>query len=210
MIAKIITACDITEITRELMPNGKLIVKPAAYYHECDRDELANFLYQHGIYVLPTEELIVWLKNNIIGTAIEIGAGNGAISRTLGIPITDSRMQEDPETIAYYRSIGQQTIKYHDDVEKLNAKEAVKKYNPDTVIGGFITHEWRDDLEHGNYYGVNEEELISNVIRYINIGNLKTHANKPILSREHKEYYFDWLITRAAYQKMNRIFVFEK
>lgn len=167
------------------------------------------FLHVHGIYILPTEELINWLKENISGSAIEIGAGNGAISRALKIPITDSRLQEQEEIKKIYSAMGQPVIIYPDDVEKLDADEAVKKYNPDTVIGAFITHKYRDDRPEigGNQYGVEEESILDAVKKYINIGNLITHGMKPILKMKHEQYFFDWIITRAVDQKMNRIFV---
>src|SRR6185295_2017181 len=98
MNASIITACDLTTITNEVMDDkGLLRIKPYAFYQGIDENELKYFMHQNAIYVLPTTELIDWLRTEIVGTAIEIGAGHGAISRALGIPITDSRMQERPD-----------------------------------------------------------------------------------------------------------------
>ena len=44
-------------------------------------------------------------------------------------------------------------------------------------------------------FGVYEEDILERVKMYINIGNLDTHKDKPILKLTHDEYYFNWLIT---------------
>lgn len=209
--AQVIVPCDISELEKEVLtPDGKLIIKPFAFWNSLDKNIIKIFIHTHAIYVLPTEELINWLKENILGTAIEIGAGNGSISRALNIPITDSRMQEREDIKIYYQVVGQPLIKYPDDVEKLDAEEAIKKYNPETVLGCFITHKFKEEIGSGNMYGVEEENILKAVKKYINIGNLTTHGAKPILKLKHEELYFDWLITRSVNQTENRIFIWNK
>lgn len=208
--AQVIIPCDISELEKEVLNNGKLIIKSFDFWKNRNWNEVGTFLHTHAIYVLPTEELINWMKENILGKAIEIGAGNGSIARALNIPITDSRMQENPEIKFYYQATGQPVIKYPDDVEKLDAEEAIKKYSPDTVLGCFITHKFKEEIGSGNMYGVEEENILKSVKKYINIGNLKTHGMKPILKLKHEELYFDWLITRSVNQNENRIFIWNK
>src|SRR5271170_675184 len=66
-------------------------------YDKIDRIALKLFCHATGRYGLPTIELVEYLKELIGGrSAIEIGAGNGDLGRHLGIPMTDSRLQEDP------------------------------------------------------------------------------------------------------------------
>ena len=206
-----IIRCDLTDLESQVFDNEKkLIVKPYSFWKDRDLNERRYFMYIHGIYVLPTTELIEWLRTMIIGKAIEIGAGNGSIARSLGIPITDSRMQENPEIKFFYQMGGQPPIVYHNDVKKLDFKQAIFKYQPDTVIGAFITHKFDAKIGNGNALGVEEEFILKNVNRYINIGNKHTHKDKPILKIKHIEYQFDWLITRAVDQYQNVIFVFDK
>lgn len=207
-----IEKCDLTDLESQVLDGEKkLIIKPYSFWKDRNLNERRYFMYVHGIYVLPTTELIEWLKLNIIGTAIEIGAGNGSIARTLGIPITDSRMQESPEIKFIYQMGGQPPIVYHDDIEKLDAIEAVKKYEPDTVIGAFITHKFDPKIGNGNALGVDEIKMMQKIKRrYINIGNKHTHKDKPLLKIPHTEYQFDWLITRSIDQYQNVIFVFDK
>lgn len=204
----ILVPCDISKIRSEAIKDGKLQVMPFDFYKRFTPNEIKYFMHQEAIYVLPTSELIDWLKDNIKGNAIEIGAGNGAISRALGIPITDSRMQELKEISLVYLLSGQPIIKYANDVEKLSADEAVIKYKPDTVIGAFITHKFNG--VNGNALGVDLKSLIDNVSKYIHIGNLTTHKDYGIYNRLTNQHYFDWLITRSVNQKENRIFVWGK
>lgn len=208
MNVSVIIPCDVSHINNEAYKDGKLQVMPSSFYKSFSDNEIKNFMHENGIYVLPTTELLDWLKENIFGKAIEIGAGNGALSRALGVPITDSRMQENPEIQLAYKLSGQPVIRYNDDVEKLTAEEAIQKYNPDTVFGCFITHKWNG--ANGNYWGVDEIMLLKKVLQYIHVGNKDTHINSAILRFPHDEHYFDWLITRSANQSQNRIFVWKK
>lgn len=200
--------CNIDPIINQVYKDGLLQVMPVEFYKQFSENEIKFFMHNKAIYVLPTTELVEWLKQNIIGSAIEIGAGHGAIARALNVPITDSRLQERPEIKLAYLLGGQPVIEYASDVEKLTAYQAIKKYKPDTVFGCFITHKWNG--KNGNYYGVDENELLKSVKRYIHIGNKETHQNSAILNIQHEERFYDWLITRSVNQSLNRIFVWDK
>lgn len=201
---------DISSVENQVFDGGVLKVMPSSFYKSLDENKVKLLMWKHGIYVLPTKELVDWLKENIIGGAIEIGAGVGTIGRALKIPTTDSRMQERPEIKMMYSLSNQPTINYPYDVEKLNAEEAIIKYKPDTVIGCFITHKYEEKIGSGNALGVQEEFILENVGRYINIGNLHTHRDKPILKNNPIAYNFDWLITRSNDQSINRIWIYDK
>lgn len=209
MLGKIIQKVDISDLEKKLYKNGLLQVKPSSFYKKYTEEQLTYLAYMKGIYVFPTRELVNWLKKNAIGNMIEIGAGHGAIGRCLGIPTTDSKMQEMPEIKSYYSFMGQPVIEYPKDIEKLEAMEAVEKYKPNTVFGAYITHKWKTGLHDGNILGVDEDELIKNVDMYISIINIKTHRNKPILHYNHESLYFPWLITRSE-QGDNRIVIWKK
>jgi len=181
---------------------------PHEYYKQFDFSIAQAIMYVAGLYVLPTQELIDWLRTKMIGMTIEIGCGTGAIGRGLGIPFTDSKLQAEPDIVAWYLSQGQIPIVYPPDVEKLTADEAISKYNPNTVVGAFITHKFNG--VDGNMFGVVEEKILGAGIQYINIGNEGTHVTKPILNTSHSEYQFDWLITRSVDQKLNRIWIWNE
>jgi hypothetical protein len=209
MDAKYIKHSDISQLEKKLYKKGLLQIKPSSFYKKIPREVLLYFAYVKGIYVFPTKELVEWLKKNSSGNMIEIGAGHGAIGRSLCIPITDSRMQEIPEVKSYYAIMGQPVIEYPNDIEKLEAMEAIKKYKPSTIFGAFITHKWKDGMEDGNILGVDEDVLIKNVDMYISVINKHTHKTKPILKIPHEEHYFPWLITRTE-QESNRIAIWTR
>ena len=202
--SKVVEEVDISELERLLLIDNAygqtiLQIRPYKEIQPYEGEVMEQFLHKHGVYVMPTLELILFLAKEINGTAIEIGCGNGAIARTLMIPATDAYVQERPEVVALYQTWGQPTIKYPTDVEKLTAEQAVEKYNPDTVIGAYITHKWNGKT--GSAYGVVEGRIVSSGIKYINIGNDNTHKDKPILKHPHKTYRFDWLVTRGEKSK---------
>lgn len=203
---RIIEKADITQAEDLLLENGILQVRPYAQIQNLDPTVILNFILRYGIYVLPTAELVDFLKTEIRGKAIEIGCGHGALGRALSIPITDSYLQETPEIKMYYQLMGQPTVPYPRDVEKLNAEQAMKKYRPDTVIGAYITHKYNGKT--GNMYGVVEGKILSAGCKYINIGNDKVHADKPILKYPHRILRFDWLVTRSE-KSLNHIKIWE-
>lgn len=183
-----------------LAPNGSLRVMPAAYYRDTTVVERAMFCQRYGVYGLLTDELIAWLRERIGGrSAIEIGAGAGHLAAALGIPATDSKMQDDPRVAGWYTAHGQPTVRYGPHVEKLDAKEAVRKYRPQVVIASWVTHRYRPSRHAagGNAFGVNEEELIGRCAEYIFIGNTRVHAGKSIWSLPHELLEPDWLYSRA-------------
>lgn len=193
--AKLLPRLDPIDAENILFKDGELQVLPYEVIKAIDRTVILVLMHKHGIYVLPTQELIDFLRTEIIGDAIEIGCGLGAIGKALKIPCTDSKMQLLPEIKFYYDQMGQPTIKYPSHVVKMDALYAIKYYNPKTIIGAYITHKYNG--VDGNMYGVIEGELIKRKRKYINIGNDKIHYNKPILKSPHRTLRFEWLVTRS-------------
>lgn len=184
---------------------------PACFYEKINQEHLAIWCHKNGIYGLPTDELINWLKTQIVGKTIEIGAGNGAIGRSLNIPITDSYLMNNLGIAAIYALQGQPITSYPDDVIKLDAIEAIDKYNPETVIGCWVTHKYRED-EHsrgGNMFGIEEDYILSKVKKYIVIGNDAVHSTKRILKYKHNEYKFPWLYSRSMNTTGNTIYMWQ-
>jgi len=123
---------------------------------------------------------VAWIKAQIGGrTALEIGAGNGALGRALGIPMIDNFMQRDlPDVVAHYRMIGQPTISYGSDVTKRDANPAVRAMRPQVVVASWVTHVYREDERHrgGNMYGVDELKILEYVETYIHVGCSRVHS----------------------------------
>jgi hypothetical protein len=210
----IIESSDISELEKVLMgEGGKLNLLHYSALERFTQNQLSVFCHKHGIYQLPTLELINFIKKEFGSEeALEIGAGNGCIGRFLGIRMADNKMQEIPEIRAYYSAAGQPVIKYGDDVEHLDGIEAIKKYRPKVVVACWVTQKWKPGMTEGNALGVDEEEIFGNgVEKYIHIGNEKTHASKIILDIfPVKKYKHKTILSRSMDRDKNIIYVFTK
>jgi hypothetical protein len=198
---RIINPQNLADISRSVLAApGRPRVMPASFYQKATLDERVALGVRHGLYGLPTEELIDWLKTEINGrSAIEIGAGHGALAAALGIPATDNWMQNNPAIAAYYESIKQPVVKYGGHVERLDAAQAVAKHKPQVVIASWVTHRYSPSRHAagGNSDGVDEEALLDACESYIFIGNLKVHGGKSIWRRPHRIIEPDWLYSRS-------------
>jgi hypothetical protein len=195
--------------------NGYVRVHPAEVYDNIPNLHLRIWLHFQGRYSLPTLELIQFLENEIgllKNETIEIGAGAGDLGHALGIKMTDSFIQLQPDVRLHYELMHQPLVPYGQDVEKLEAIEAIIKYKPKIVVGSWITQLYKEGDVDGSIYGVDEERLLDLVDKYILIGSKKAHGSKRILVREHKEYDFAHLVGRARSDAGNEniIFVWSK
>ena len=99
---------------------GRIITPIPFKEIEYDTEATLNFVMQAlGLYTFPTKELTDWLRSEIDDDpdyepheAIEICCGTGWIGRTLGIPITDSCLQERDDIRQAYLSQGAMPINY--------------------------------------------------------------------------------------------------
>lgn len=181
---------------------------------EIDLNEILVWCVRNGVYQIPTQELVEVLRDLVGGRrAIEICAGHGAVGRALGIPLTDSHMQTTPEMRAIYAAMRQPVIEPPADVEKLEALAAVRRHNPEVVIGCFVTQLGGPDVEQSSPVGVDEEALMrhSSVRRYVMVGNAHVHGKKLALRRPHTVIHVGapWLVSRASSQALNRIYTWE-
>ncbi|MCY1516230.1 hypothetical protein D9M68_508510 [compost metagenome] len=180
---------------------GRLRIASAHTLRNTTAQERLLFGVRQGIYSFPTHELRDFLRSRINGrSAIEIGAGHGILAESLSIPATDNRQQEDPELRAYYAQIGQPTVPYGENVEKLDASTAVAKYQPNVVIACWVTHRFDPGRPHagGSVTGVDERSIVESCDEYIFIGNEHVHAHKPIWELPHEKLTPPWLYSRAV------------
>lgn len=202
MEAYFTNAASVRDISSLLLDkHGRLRVVPARSLEDTTAQERLVFGVRHGLYSFPTEELCEFIRARIKGkSAIEIGAGHGALAAALAIPATDNRQQDEPEIKAHYRQLGQPTVPYGDHVEKLDAASALRKYRPKVVVACWVTHLFdatRPEAE-GSMFGVDEAELIASCDEYIFIGNERVHAHKPIWAIPHEKFAPPWLYSRAV------------
>lgn len=178
---------------------GLLKVVSSEVYDSLDWTTLRCWCHLRAIYGLPTTELVAYLHDLIGGRkAIEIGSGNGALGRALGIPMTDNLCQTWPDVRAYYTLLGQPLISYPDDVEEREAFAAVAHYRPQVVIGSWVTQK-SDGPQPGSMYGVDEESLLKQVETYVVFGSMRNHGGgmKTINRFRHRIIQEPWMRSRA-------------
>ena len=231
------------EIAIQLLGAGDRIYPiPYSFIKNDTLDTLNLVMQAMGLYTFPTLELCEWLQSQIDDnpeyephSALEICAGTGWIGRQLGIPMTDIKNMEN-QTVQKIMldSFSVPTI-YGDDVETLEASEAVRKYNPDIVIGSYVTSKQLvDKIDRKKaktiafklpYGGVIEQNLMDLARKEVQVGvdvkgicrkvyklilvcNMRTHKNESYISLPHQTYSFPWLITRGDASQA-RILIFE-
>lgn len=191
---------------------GRIKLMTAAEIDRTPWESRRLWCHVHARYGLPTAELVEWLHGVIQGRrAIEIGSGSGDLAHHLKIKGTDNKCQTRPDVALYYTMSGQPMIRYPDWVEKKDALAAIEKYNPQVVIGSWITH-WIDPRlpmpkGGGNMYGVKEDLLLDSGVSYVMIGNMETHQYKPILKLPHEEHALPFLRSRAHDPSQDRVFI---
>ncbi len=179
---------------------GLLRILSAETYAHIKREDLSVWCHYNGYYGLPTLELVALLKELIAGrSAIEIGSGMGVLGLALDIPCTDNYSQTFPDVKALYEKMDQPTIQYSAHVEKLDYKQAIRKYKPEVVVGSWITQLYNSDEANlgGSIYGVDEGYIIEQVDDYIHIGHRLTHDKKSILKMEHGEIEAPYIVSRS-------------
>lgn len=207
---------DISTLNNLLLKEGELQILPYEYLKPFSQNEISQFCVENGFYVVPTVELVVFLQNEIgennNDKAMEIGAGHGAISRSLNIRAIDNFMQLKPEIKALYDNLKQEIVPYGKHVEKMDGNEAIKKYKPNVVIGAYATHKYnpKEHWRGGNAYGFNEKLILERVKKYIHIGNKSTHSKKPILKYRHREIKEEWIVSRSQHIGENVIWIWEQ
>lgn len=209
----IVEAKDLKDISQELLlPNGKMKLLPSAFYDAKDKNDLRLFCYNYARYGIPTTELIDFLIQKIDGrSAIEIGSGHGDLGYHLNIKMTDSKMQNFPEVQENYKKMKQPLIDYPDDVEELEAIEAVYKYMPSVVIASWITTYAPYDMSYSSSpYGIKEAKILDKIETFIIVGNNDLHGDKPIRKLPHLEIYEPWIKSRATNPENNRIYIWDR
>jgi hypothetical protein len=211
-------AMELTRMISHDDENLGLVITPVPF-REIENDTEATLntvMHALGLYTFPTTELTDWLRSEIDDDpeyepheAIEICCGTGWIGRTLGIPITDSRMQERDDIRQAYLAQGAMPISYPMDVEPLDALSAIRKYEPEYVIASYCTYLYgTGNLKSGNAFGVDTRWVRSHCRRFYHIGSDDIHARDPIMRMPHRRLSFDWLVTRGDASKA-RIYVWE-
>lgn len=214
MAYSIIDLSTIRDISEQLTySDGRMKVVPASVFENTTPHERYFFGFKKAAYGFITEELVAYVQSLIAGrTALEIGAGNGELSTTLGIRATDNYQQSWPEIVERYNALKHPVVTYGANVENLEAAAAVAKYRPSVVVASWVTHKYEPSRHFagGNSSGVVEEDIINACDTYIFIGNEDVHKYKSIWKTPHTKINPPWLYSRATNGTPNFIAIWNR
>lgn len=203
---------DTSELDRRFLDaRGELRLMPAEAYNEYAQEMLVAWCVRRAFYLVPTLELVQWLREEVIRgqRAIEICAGGNNLGRFLNIPRTDSYLHvRNLEMMAvnlYYR---QAPVIPPADVVELEAMAAISRYKPEVVIGSWVVnYDPNDGSTGGGRHGVREHEVLRQVETYCMVGSTRVHGQKPICALPHEEHALSFLVTRGFDPACDRVFV---
>lgn len=210
-----VTETELRQLDAALTDAGRMRLLPAATLRAFNHGTLRVWMQARGRYQLPTLELVGWLRERIAGrSAVEVGAGLGDVGRHVGnVTLTDSYFQTSAATRALYAAMGSAPITPPRDVLRYEALAAVRKFKPAVALACWVTQKYQPGDEMTStgscVGGVDEQELLKHVGEYIFVGNAGTHGDKRILELVNEEHAPDWIVSRAADQSKNRIWVWK-
>ena len=185
------------------------------FYEQFSKPAWAIACQQKGIYQIITEELVDFVAHLIKNqSAIEICCGNGVLGKSLNIPLIDRKVSEDPRAKAYYQAHetagAKCNLHYPPDVINMTANAAFRHYEPDWVIGAWVTQKLMKG-KIGMMYGPVEEEFVEKA-NYIHIGtsHLDIHTKKRINALPHNVIEAEWLVSRSTNEKPSQMRIWTK
>jgi hypothetical protein len=191
-----------------LLPNGRMQLLPAEAYRPIDPLLLRTWCTLRGRYCLPTVELVEWIKRRIGSRrTVEVACGMGDLGFHCDVAQSDACIQLRPEVQLFYKALGQKVTVPPEDVMPLDAESIVRTYQPEVTLAAWLTQLHREGEESGCMFGADEEVILQNTGEYIFIGNERVHGNKRIMEYPHETFKMPWLVSRAADQNANVIYV---
>lgn len=204
---------DAIHLERLLDSKGRLKPVPTEWLSKQKHGNVQFFCTMNALYHLVTTELLDYLHKEINNrTALEICCGNDNIGYRLGIPMCDSFMQHFPHIKLVYDLNNQAITQPPVDTIKMEASKAIEAYNPQVVIGAFVTQKYdpkNSPNNPGSEYGVDEINILSKCETYICLGNKETHFDKKIYQLTHRELHFDFLFNRSHNPASNRMWIWD-
>jgi hypothetical protein len=189
-------------------------VLPAVDYLQFGTTSLRYWANHCGVFSIPTQELANWLTTRHPNpkTIHEIGCGNGALARHLGMYCSDGRLNQSASQIA--RILGSSHAVTPNWVATKEATQAIKQYKPKVVLAQWVTPGGGniDDISDGrNSYGPDYSKILQHCGELIFVGNRSVHdkALAAVLPPADKEYTFDWLLSRGKHTDQNFIRVWK-
>jgi hypothetical protein len=173
---------------------------PASAYDSITRQDLQLWCYYRNRYLLPTVELVDWLKTKIgERQTIEIGADYSDLGHHLGIRSIGNHLISHDTSHTTVLFPGQIPIRVISSsmYQQVDAMQAILEFKPEVVLGAWIPEKFSSDLYALNKYIPNDYQIIQNA-EYIHIGSKKIHGRSKLLEFVHETIEIPGLISRTS------------
>lgn len=178
-------------------PTNRIKLQPASAYSEIPRNDLQTWMLYRNRYILPTVELVNWLKTKIDGRrAIEICAGSDDLAYHLGIRAIGSYVGFYASGYAVPLFPGQIPTLVVSPVPQMDAMQAILELRPEVAIGAWIPDKFADNFGGRSKYAPNEYQIIQNT-EYVHIGCDSIHGRSPLLGFPHETIKVLGLVSRT-------------
>ncbi len=195
-IANLLVQLDALLLDR---PTNRIKLQPATAYDSIARQDLQTWCHYRNRYVLPTVELVDWLKTRINGRrAIEIGAENSDLAYYLGIPAIGSYPglhSTAYTTVLFPGQIPTRVIM--SDAHQIDIMQAIYELRPEVAIGAWIPDKFTNNFYGYHKYAPNDYQIIQNT-EYIHISSEKLHSKLKIREFPHEIFKPVGLISREV------------
>lgn len=172
---------------------------PASVYDSITRQDLQAWCHYRNRYVLPTVELVDWLKARIDGRrAIEIGAENSDLAYYLGIPAIGNYSVSYCGTHPAPLFPGQiPTQVVYSNWHQMDSMQAILELRPEVVIGAWIPDKFVGNCGNLSKYAPNEYQIAQNT-EYIHIGCESIHGRSTLLGFPHETINVPGIVSRTS------------
>lgn len=184
-------------------------VLSAQTYLQYGELSLRYWANQFGIFSIPTLELAEWLQRHCRERSIhEVGCGNAAMAKHLGIYCSDGRSNGVAQAIA--KAVGSSSAVTPRWVQTKTANQAAQLYKPQIVLAQWVTPGGgnpKDPEDLRNGYGPDYSDILKHCKELIFIGNDSVHGDSldRSLPQADETFRYPWLLSRARDQSQNFI-----
>lgn len=193
-------------------------IEPSSMYRELPHIWQALWANHNGIYSIPTDELVTFVRGKIgARSSHEIGSANSVLARYLkgsGMHCSDPRSQETTLIKALVNLTASNPPFTPSWVSHKNAKQVVEDYKPDVILAQWVTPggmKNSGDQSGRNSYGPDYKDMLTKIEELIFVGNKDVHQEVMFgeLGEPDEQIEGDWILSRAFIPDRNAIWIWK-